>query len=97
MTNYFKVYVTNFDNNKTGKVQVKTAEEVRDIIGRIKNGKYIVVKRLKGSTDVIVAGGSVHNGARRVLSDNLDVDYRVIGANVVDYDKYKKYHEEHDR
>lgn len=97
MTNYFKVYITNFDNGKTAKVVVKTSQEVREIIGRLKNGKYQVVKRIKESTDVPVALGSVHNGVRRVLSDQLDVDYRVVGNNVVDYARYKKAQEEKDR
>lgn len=97
MTNYFKVYITNFDNGKTGKVVVKTSQEVREIIGRLKNGKYQVVKRIKESTDVPVALGSVHNGVRRVLSDQLDTDYRVIENNIVDYTRYKKAHEEKDR
>lgn len=97
MTNYFKVYITNFDNNKTAKIVVKTPQEVREIIGRLKNGKYQVVKRIKQSTDVPVALGSIHNGVRRVLSDQLDVDYRVVGTNVVDYTRYKKAQEEKDR
>lgn len=97
MTNYFKVYITNFDNGKTGKVVVKTSQEVREIIGRLKNGKYQVVKRIKESTDVPVALGTVHNGVRRVLSDQLDVDFRVVGNNVVDYMRYKKAQEEKDR
>lgn len=97
MTNYFKVYITNFDNGKSAKVVVKTSQEVREIIGRLKNGKYQVVKRIKQNTDVPVALGSVHNGVRRVLSDRLDVDYRVVGNNVVDYTRYKKTQEEKDR
>lgn len=97
MTNYFKVYITNFDNGKTAKIVVKTSQEVREIISRLKNGKYQVVKRIKQSTDVPVALGSVHNGVKRVLSDQLDVDYRVVGNNVVDYMRYKKVQEEKDR
>ena len=97
MTNYFKVYITNYDNGKSAKVVVKTSQEVREIIGRLKNGRYQVVKRIKQSTDVPVALGSVHNGVRRVLSDQLDVDYRIVGNNVVDYARYKKAQEEKDR
>lgn len=97
MTNYFKVYITNYDNGKTGKVVVKTSQEVREIIGRLKNGRYQVVKRIKQSTDVPVALGSVHNGVQRVLSDQLDVDYRIVGNNVVDYTRYKKAQEEKDK
>ena len=97
MTNYFKVYITNYDNGKTGKVVVKTSQEVREIIGRLKNGRYSVVKRIKQSTDVPVALGSVHNGVQRVLSDQLDTDYRIVGNNVVDYTRYKKAQEEKDR
>lgn len=97
MTNYFKVYITNFDNGKTAKIVVKTSQEVREIIGRLKNGKYQVVKRIKQSTDVPVALGSVHNGVQRVLSDQLDTDYRVVGNNVVDYTRYKKAQEDQER
>ena len=97
MTNYFKVYITNYDNGKSAKVVVKTSQEVREIIGRLKNGKYQVVKRIKQGTDVPVALGSVHNGVRRVLSDQLDTDYRVVGNNVVDYTRYKKVQEDKDR
>ena len=97
MTNYFKVYITNYDNGKSAKVVVKTSQEVREIIGRLKNGRYSVVKRIKQSTDVPVALGSVRNGVQRVLSDQLDVDYRIVGNNVVDYARYKKAQEEKDR
>ena len=97
MTNYFKVYITNFDNGKTGKIVVKTSQEVREIIGRLKNGKYQVIKRIKGGTDVPVGLGFVSNGARRVLNDHIDTDYRVVGNNVVDYTRYKKAQEEKDR
>lgn len=97
MTNYFKVYITNYDNGKTAKIVVKTSQEVREIIGRLKNGKYQIIKRIKGGTDVPVGLGFVSNGARRVLNDHIDTDYRVVGNNVVDYGGYKKAQEEKDR
>ena len=97
MTNYFKVYLTDYGSGKTIKVIVKTPNEVRKLINQVKNGKYQVVKRIKQSTDVPVALGSVHNGVRRVLSDQLDTDYRVVGNNVVDYTRYKKAQEDKER
>ena len=97
MTNYFKVYLTDYGSGKTIKVIVKTPNEVRKLINQVKNGKYQVIKRIKGGTDVPVGLGFVSNGARRVLNDHIDTDYRVVGNNVVDYSGYKKAQEEKDR
>lgn len=98
MTNYFKVYVTDFKSGKTVKIIVKTPNEVRKIINQVNNGKYQVIKRIKGSTDVPVALGSVYNGVRKVLHDSIDKDYRIVGNNVVDFKGYKrKQKEENER
>lgn len=56
-----------------------------------------LLKELKGGTDVPVGLGFVSNGARRVLNDHIDTDYRVVGNNVVDYTRYQKAQEEKDR
>ena len=93
MTNYFKVYVTDFKSGKTVKIIVKTPNEVRKIINQVNNGKYQVIKRIKGSTDVPVALGWVSNGARKVLNDHIDTDYRIVGRNVVEYKKNEKENE----
>lgn len=97
MTNYFKVYITDYGSGKTIKTIVKTPNEVRKLINQVNNGKYQVIKRIKGGTDVPVGLGFVSNGAKRVLNDHIDTDYRVVERNVVDYGGYKKAQEEKER
>lgn len=48
MANYFKVYLTDYGSGKTVKFIVKTPNEVRKLINQVKNGKYQVIKRIKG-------------------------------------------------
>lgn len=90
MTNYYKVYITNLNNGKSTKIQVKNADEVKSIIFSLKDCKYQVIKRIKGGTDVPVASGTVYNGERRILHNGLDIDYRIVDGKVVDYKKYQE-------
>lgn len=73
------------------KFKVKTAEEVQKILdnaSRKKYEKYVVVKRLKESTDVTVGFGFFSKECTVKTVDMLNVDFRVVGASVVVYDKY---------
>ena len=90
MTNYYKLYVTSSKGN-TSKSKYKWSSEVRREIRKIRDGSYIVIKRIKGSTDVPVGRGYWNGKELVICDDRLDVDYRVVGANVIEY------HEEEER
>ena len=96
MTNYFKVYIKPKDKGYK-KIIVKTSDEVRAILQEAqKRGyeRYLIIKRLKQSTDQPIAQGTFSKECKVVEVDGLDVDWRVVGVNVVDWDKYKKNEEE---
>lgn len=88
MTNYYKLYITD-SKGHTSKDKYKTSVEVRNVISNLKDGRYLVIKRLKQSTDVPVASGYWNGHKMVILDDRLDVDYRVIGHNVVDASIYQ--------
>ena len=96
MTNYFKVYLK--PKNKSWKrVDVKTSKEVKDILQEAKMReyeRYLVIKRIKQKTDVTVAQGLFSKECKVIEVDGLDTDWRIVGANVVDWNKYKKNEEE---
>ena len=90
MTNYFKVYVKPRDGGWK-RTNVKTSKEVKAILREAQcrgYERYMIIKRLKRKTDVPIAQGSFPNECKVVEVDGLDVDWRVVGANVVIYDKY---------
>lgn len=98
MTNYFKVYLT----SKNGKIKViaKNKAEVIKILNQAKKEgfmSYLIVKRIKPSTDIPIARGNFSKECKVVYVDGLDTDWRVVGANVVDWDKYKKAKEDEER
>lgn len=91
MTNYFKVYLT----SKNGKIKViaKNKAEVIKILNQAKKEgfmSYLIIKRIKPSTDVPIARGTFSKECKVVYVDGLDTDWRVVGGNVVNWDKYKK-------
>ena len=98
MTNYFKVYLT----SKNGRIKViaKNKAEVIKILNQAqKEGfiSYLIIKRIKQGTDVLIARGNFSKECKVVYVDGLDTDWRVVGANVVNWDKYKKAKEGEER
>lgn len=92
MTNYFKVYLT----SKTGNVIKKIAKDKAEVMEILKQARkegfidYSVVKRIKPKTDVAIGYGAFYKECKVTFVDRLDVDWRVVGQNVVDWKKYKE-------
>lgn len=98
MTNYLKVYLT----SKNGKIKViaKNKAEVIKILNQAKKEgfmSYLIIKRIKPSTDVPIARGRFSKECKVVYVDGLDTDWRIVGQNVVNWDKYKKAKEDEER
>ena len=97
MTNYFKVYLRSTKGWQ--KVIAKNKAEVIKILNNAnKEGfiSYLIIKRIK-DTDVPIARGDFSKECKVVYVDGLDTDWRVVGANVVNWDKYKKAKEGEER
>ena len=91
MTNYFKVYLTSKKSRQC--IIVKNKAEVIKILNQAnKEGfmSYLIIKRIKPSTDVPIARGDFSKECKVVYVEGLDTDWRIVGANVVDWNKYKK-------
>lgn len=92
MTSYFKVYLT----SKTGKVSKRIAKDKAEVMRILEQAKkegfvsYTVSKRIKPKTDVAIGTGAFYKECKVRFVENLDIDWRVVGQNVVDWDKYKK-------
>lgn len=98
MTNYFKVYLTSKKSRQC--VSAKNKAQVINILNQAnKEGfmSYLIIKRIKPSTDVPIARGDFSKECKVVYVDGLDTDWRVVGANVVNWDKYKKVKEGEER
>ena len=98
MTNYFKVYLTSKKSRQC--VIAKNKAQVINILNQAnKEGfmSYLIIKRIKPNTDVPIARGDFSKECKVVYVDGLDTDWRVVGANVVNWDKYKKAKEGEDR
>lgn len=98
MTNYYKVYLRN--NKGTESYVLKKKIEVVNLLNKAnKQGyiSYIIIKRLKQGTDVPITRGNFSKECKVVYVDGLDTDWRVVGANVVNWDKYKKAKEDEER
>lgn len=97
MTNYFKVYLT----SKNGR-QCVVARNKAGVINVLNNANkegfesYLIIKRIK-DTDVPISRGNFSKECKVVYVDGLDTDWRVVGANVVNWDKYKKAKEDEER
>ena len=95
MTNYFKVYLTSKKSRQF--VIAKNKAQVINILNQAnKEGfmSYLIIKRIKPSTDVPIARGDFSKECKVVYVDGLDTDWRIVGANVVNYSKYKENEEE---
>lgn len=98
MTNYFKVYLTSKKSRQC--IIAKNKAEVIKILNQAqKEGfmSYSIIKRIKPPTDVPIARGNFSKECKVVYVDRLDTDWRVVGANVVDWDKFKKAKEDEER
>ena len=97
MTNYFKVYLT----SKNGRIKVIAKNKAEVIILNQANKEgfmsYLIIKRIKPSTDIPIARGDFSKECKVVYVDGLDTDWRIVGANVVNWDKYKKAKEGEER
>lgn len=95
MTNYFKIYL----GSKKGitKKIAKNKAEVMQILEKAKKEGFIdytVIKRIKPNTDIPIGYGSFTKECKVSFVDNLETDWRVVNARVVDYSKYKEIEEE---
>ena len=91
MTNYFKVYLEG--KNGTTKYVLKKSEDVKKLLNEANQKDYYgytVIKRLKQSTDIPVATGTFNRGHEPIKVNGLDTDWRIVGNNVVNWDRYKK-------
>lgn len=98
MTNYFKVYLTSKNGRRC--IVAKNKAEVLKILNQAnKEGfiSYLIVKRIKPPTDVLIARGNFNKECKVTYVDGLDTDWRVVGANVVNWNKYKKAKEDEER
>ena len=98
MTNYFKVYLTGRKGRE--KYVLKKKEDVIDLIQKANKAGYIsylIIKRIKQGTDVPIARGNFSKECKVVYVDGLDIDWRIVGQNVVNWDKYKKAKEDEER
>lgn len=91
MTSYFKVYLT----SKTGKVSKRIAKDKAEVMRILEQAKkegfvsYTVSKRIKPKTDVVIGTGAFYRECKVRFVENLDIDWRVVGSNVVNWDKYQ--------
>lgn len=97
MTNYFKVYLTSTKGrqcvvarNKAGVINVLNNANKEGFIS------YLIIKRIK-DTDVPIARGNFSKECKVTYVDGLDTDWRIVGQNVVNWDKYKKAKEGEER
>ena len=98
MTNYFKVYLTSKKSRQC--MIAKNKAEVIKILNQAKKEgymSYLIIKRIKPSTDVPIARGDFSKECKVVYVDGLDTDWRVVGNMVVNWDKYKKEKEDEER
>ena len=91
MTQYFKVYLT----SRTGKISKRIAKDKAEVMRILEQAKkegfvsYTVSKRIKPKTDVTIGYGAFYKECKVTFVENLDIDWRVVGSNVVDWDKYQ--------
>lgn len=98
MTNYFKVYLTSKKSRQC--VIAKNKAQVINILNQAnKEGfmSYLIIKRIKPNTDVPIARGDFSKECKVVYVEELDTDWRIVGSNVVNWDKYKKFKEGEER
>ena len=97
MTNYYKVYLT----SKSGR-QCVVAKNKAGVINVLNNAikehylSYTIIKCIKG-TDIPISRGNLYKECKVKYVDGLDTDWRIVGQNVVNWDKYKKAKEGEER
>ena len=97
MTNYFKVYLT----SSKGRLCVVAKNKI-GVINVLNNAikehylSYLIVKCIKG-TDIPIARGNLYKECKVKYVEGLDTDWRIVGQNVVNWDKYKKAKEGEER
>lgn len=97
MTNYFKVYL-----RSTKGWQCVVARNKAGVINVLNNAikehylNYLIIKCIKG-TDIPIARGDLYKECKVKYVDGLDTDWRIVGANVVNWDKYKKAKKDEER
>lgn len=97
MTNYYKVYLTSTKGR-----QCVIAKNKAGVINVLNNAikehylSYTIVKRIKG-TDIPISRGNLYKECKVKYVDGLDTDWRIVGQNVVNWDKYKKVKEGEER
>lgn len=97
MTNYYKVYLTSTNGR-----QCVVAKNKAGVINVLNNAikehylSYLIVKRIKG-TDIPISRGNLYKECKVKYIDGLDTDWRIVGQNVVNWDKYKKAKEGEER
>ena len=97
MTNYYKVYLTSTKGR-----QCVVAKNKAGVINVLNNANkegfmsYLIIKRIK-DTDIPIARGNFSKECKVKYVDGLDTDWRIVGANVVNWDKYKKAKEDEER
>ena len=98
MTNYFKVYLTS-KKSRQCIIAKNKAEVIRILNQANKEGfmSYLIIKRIKPNTDVPIARGNFSKECKVVYVDGLDTDGRIVGANGMNWDKYKKAKEDEER
>lgn len=95
MTNYFKIYLTSTKGR-----QCVVAKNKIGVINVLNNAikehylSYLIIKCIKGNADIPIARGNLYKECKVKYVDGLDTDWRIVGANVVNYSKYKENEEE---
>ena len=94
MINYYKIYLTSTKGR-----QCVVARNKAGVINVLNNAikehylSYLIVKCIEG-TDIPIARGNLYKECKVKYVEGLDTDWRIVGANVVDYSKYKEREEE---
>lgn len=98
MINYFKVYLTSTKGR-----QCVVAKNKIGVINVLNNAikehylSYLIIKCIEGNTDIPIARGNLYKECKVKYVEGLDTDWRIVGANVVNWDKYKKAKEGEER
>lgn len=98
MTNYFKIYLSSKEGI-TKRIATNKAEVMLILEQAKKEGfmNYTVIKRIKQDTDVPIGYGVFSKECKVSFVESLDTDWRIVGANLVDWNKYKKAKEGEER
>ena len=96
MKNYFKVYLRQ-KSQGWERIDIRTPSKVEELLEWAKKDgyeRYLVVKTIEQQTDIILMHGFFWKECNVIKVDRLKQDWRVVGKNVVLWDKYKEREEE---